>query len=174
MRAETATEWSVRTWKERHERGLWSDEWARNGGNTIEVGTYCGVSAAETAKQHLNGIIYSVDSFAGDHARYPSAHKMYVLNRGQNMRLFIGTFQQMVAEVGWPHDVTTVVVDGGHLYDSCRADLITATENLHYGSILVHDYTCVCFQDTVKRACDEVMGQWELFAIFDTTAIFRK
>jgi len=154
------------------ERAAWHEELTRNGGNTLEIGTYCGVSACELAAKCPDRTVFSVDTLNMKTCHHVAADS-YALNRLPNMRLWVGTLAQMVAEVGWPAEVRTVWVDGGHYYDDVKSDLLTVVANMPIGSILVHDFTAPCFQETIKRACDEVLTGWTLAVIHDTVAVFR-
>ena len=157
------------------ERAAWSDEVRRNGGNTIEVGTYMGVSAAELARAVPECTIFSIDTQEGNHTRHMIGDA-YSLNRQPNMRLWVGTLPQMIDEVGVPPNVRTICLDGDHLIPGCEIDMIAALRLPELRSILLHDYTCLCFADTIRVAAQRqlVPAGWNLKRTVDTTAVFRR
>ena len=160
-----------------HPRELeaWIAEAKRNGGNILEIGTFQGVSAAHVATECDNVIVYSVDTLKGMHTGHMLGDA-YQLNRRGNMCLWVGTLASLVYGVGFPSNVATAWVDGGHTYDDCKLDLDKIARQASVKSILVHDYTAACFAYDIPRACDDVLtsDKWENVRTVETTAIFRR
>jgi len=156
----------------RDERQLFADAWRELGGRAMEIGTFDGCTAAEVCRANPGRELWCVDTFQ----LFPSCVSNWLANQVDNMRLFVG-HSPMLAAVLPKAFFHVALIDGGHSYEACKADLESC---LHLvapdGTILVHDYTAKCFADAIPVACQEVLmpNGWTLENSVGKTACFRR
>jgi hypothetical protein len=121
------------------DRGAWKNAMAKipATGFFIEVGTFCGVSCASIAKQCKDVRFLCVDPFKAGVGTGPGMPEHWMHNRQPNMRLFVGTLQELNAMCPQLR-ADMILIDGDHGYNGCSLDLDTAKDMTD--KILAHDY----------------------------------
>jgi predicted O-methyltransferase YrrM len=127
-------------------------------GVMVEIGTYHGVTAAYMATKRPDATIISVDPFPDPNAPRDRAVNIigaadyYFANRRPNMRLFVGTTDDLCRFFGMGV-VDAILVDGNHFYEPVLADLHACPRLLRAkGAIFAHDYGRPTIPD-VEKAC---------------------
>ena len=136
----------------------------------IEVGSYCGATAASILDSRPDLHIVAIEPFLS--ADWWFAALMFLQNQKSHPTLnaWVGTFAQWLATCGAGQRADLVIVDGSHHREPCAADLATAA-NLT-DMIAVHDYG-VHSLPGVQQAVDEMPG-WIIADRCKTTVILKR
>ena len=117
----------------------------------LEIGAYCGVSAAWLCDRRPGLRVLSLDIFMFD------TMADYKKNKRPGMSLFWGDTAQMLDHVP-RKNYHVIFVDGGHDYEPCLQDLRNCGEMLfHGGRLICHDY-CPDYPGVI-RAVDEYAAE---------------
>ena len=131
----------------------------------LEIGTFQGTTVSEWAKRRPMASFLSVDNFSwvGDGSRRENIGR-WIDNQQPNMRLFVGTVQELFDFCSYFPHLDLVIIDGDHSYQACKKDLATAKALLRIGgTIAVHDYATdnpsLC---GVTKAVDEFCAEYHV------------
>jgi len=127
-------------------------------GTFVEIGTWCGGTAARIAQQRPDTTILCVDPFLT-----PDHLQAWLLNRRPNMRLFLGCSLEFFRLAG-TGVFQCIFIDGDHRKAGAFQDLRDASRAVSPGApILVHDYDNKAFPE-VTEAVDDFTAQtaWRL------------
>ena len=131
-------------------------------GAVLEIGSYCGRSAAiiGTACQKNNGILYSIDHHIGSEEQQPGEEyfdpELFDEKTGgvNTLPLFRETLKKTNLEdtvipivstskvVGkmWQTPLSMVFIDGGHSFEAAHTDFLTWSPHiLPHGLLVIHD-----------------------------------
>jgi predicted O-methyltransferase YrrM len=131
-------------------------------GAVLEIGSYCGRSAAiiGTACQKNNGILYSIDHHIGSEEQQPGEEyfdpELFDERTGgvNTLPFFRETLKKtnledtvipivsISAVVGkmWQSPLSMVFIDGGHSFEAAHTDLLTWSPHiLTHGLLVIHD-----------------------------------
>lgn len=158
----------------------------------IEVGSWVGESAVAMACGLLdrNGVIYCVDHFSGSPTDQlaefvrdnggPARIRRQFDNNTREFRDVIRAFpmesaaaaKQIAGEEGRSECADLVLIDAGHTYEECLADIQAWLPHVASdGFLMVHDYDADGFPG-VKKAVDETFGRECVHKIRDTKVAY--
>lgn len=129
------------------------------GGRYVEIGSYCGASAARVLERKKDCHVLCIDNLEPGEGNPDLKTEDYVnliLNycaRRSRMNVFFGSVQDLRVPFINRRVFDLVVVDGSHSFEACYQDLCCAvnfiswnvrvlptSDSIEYGKIVVHDY----------------------------------
>ena len=146
--------------------------------NVVEIGTFCGRSAATWAKELPDATIYTIDiDLQWDAMEYLNEHhyhgdlKYYKGSPFETLHWVMGHYPNIISvisnstNVKMLNNIDLIFIDGGHEYDAVKADLQHWYPRLAPNGIICgHDYLIEFFPGLIN-AVDEFANQNNLMVV---------
>lgn len=139
--------------------------------NYVEIGSYCGGSAAILLKHPYETHLYCIDPL-----NLPITHYNGVKNQHDtlkdNLEKYKNTGNTNSTYTILPHyshnldlslipDIDILFIDGGHLYNEVMSDFLKYHNRLNKGGFIIFDdYLDWKYSPDVKRAVDDIVNDW--------------
>jgi len=152
----------------------------------VEVGSYCGRATLVLARAsgvQGRGLVHAVDAFDGMvgsapddlHDCAPSWERFQETLRRGGLRRRVRAHRGRSSDVDWDGEVSLLLVDGWHDYESVRADVDAFSSHVVTGGVIAfHDHAD--YAPGVARVLHELVtgGGWERVGSVGTMAAVRR